>query len=406
MINASLGAHYSNRFIWLSLKQLVLASLGINQPQYLEKLTNLLTDFFPGKVEFVYKGRDAIELCLRQYGITNRRDGVITQAFTCSAIEEGIVRAGATPIYADLGHQQLNLNTETLEQAKNNQPNLKIKAVLVQHSLGHPAEIKAIKNWCQKNQVLLIEDLAQSFGATDSANNLLGKNADAIILSFGRDKIIDAVTGGAVIFCTQPQNYQPKKFALPSKKIIIKDLSYPVLTWLIRQTYHLKIGKIIHFLLKKTHWFYSPIKAPTKQITRLPSYFVQLALLQLIELDTNHQHRQKISEFYLEELTNLPIQLFTTQQNLEKASLLRFAFTTPHWSEIMTDWQQHQIHLADRWYRQPVDCGQLHCSRFYQEKSCPNAEKISQQILNLPTHRQISLKAAKKIVAIIKKHVN
>jgi dTDP-4-amino-4,6-dideoxygalactose transaminase len=402
MINASLGANYSNFFVWESLKQLGLALVGFEQPTVLKTLEKKLNQYFPGQVNFVYKGRDAIELCLKELAITDKNHGVITQAFTCSAIEEGINRAGGTAVYADIGKDQLNLTVETLEQAKSNST-VQIKAVIVQHSLGHPAEIKKIEAWCKKNQINLIEDLAQSFGATAENNQLLGTTADAVILSFGRDKILDGVTGGAVIF--KNSTHTTPKLNQPAKKIILKDLSYPIISWLIRKTYSIGLGKIIHWLAKKTHWFYSPITSPTKTLNSLPSYFAKLINLQLDNLETTHQHRQKISQFYFDELKNLNLEILTNQKTLTHGSLLRFALTINNWPELIENLAKQQIYLADRWYRQPVDCGQHQCSTTYQKNSCPNAELVASKIINLPTHQQISIGDAEQIVAIIKNHV-
>jgi dTDP-4-amino-4,6-dideoxygalactose transaminase len=60
--------------------------------------------------------------------------------------------------------------------------------------------------------------------------------------------------------------------------------------------------------------------------------------------------------------------------------------------------------LTDRWYRDPVDCGRLQCETHYQTGSCPNAEKMSDTIINLPTHAKITVADAEKIIIVIKKY--
>src|SRR5690606_31002986 len=90
------------------------------------------------------------------------------------------------------------LNIETLEKALKQNP--KAKALIVQHTLGYPADIEAIASWCKKNKLVLIEDLAHSaFGQLEDGR-LLGSFGDAIAFSFGRDKVIDSISGGAVCF--------------------------------------------------------------------------------------------------------------------------------------------------------------------------------------------------------------
>ena len=197
MINASLGAHYDGSFVWQSMMLWWQTLLGIKHQESADELQQKLSNTFGGKVVLTYKGRDAIELALRGYGLTSNKDVVLTQAFTCFAIEEAIVRAGAKPVYVDLAKDQLNFNVKSL-QAAGKKHGKNVKAVIVQHGLGHPAEIDKIREWCNRQGVLVIEDLAQSFGAA-GAGKPLGSFGDAVILSFGRDKVIDAVTGGAVV---------------------------------------------------------------------------------------------------------------------------------------------------------------------------------------------------------------
>ena len=62
---------------------------------------------------------------------------------------------------------------------------------------------------------------------------------------------------------------------------------------------------------------------------------------------------------------------------------------------------KHQIYLFDRWYKKPVDSGSLKFSSNYQSSSCPQAEKLTQTIINLPTHQNISLADAEKIVKLV-----
>jgi len=395
MINASLGAHYSNSFVRQSLIQLGSTLLNIENIDSKKKLKKELNKFWPGEIDLVYKGRDAIELCLKNYGINKKTDGVMTQAFTCGAIEEGITRAGATPLYVDIDKKKLNPTTDILEKAWNKNKQLKIKAVIIQHSLGNPADIKEIYNWTQEKKILLIEDLAQSFGAKDSDDKLLGSYADVIILSFGRDKIIDAISGGAVIHKKKSTNNLLEEIYSPKKQIIIKDLSYPFLTWLIRYTFNIGIGKIIHKFLKKINWFYSPINSPTNKITLMPPAMAALALNQIKDFSKNNQHRKEIAAIYSNKLSSLPIKIITNS-----GSFLRFVFLTNDHQRLIESWRKNNIHLSDRWYRRAVDCGSDNCSEIYLAGSCPNAEEISNQIVNLPTHQKISPQDAEKIIKV------
>ena len=272
--------------------------------------------------------------------------------------------------------------------------------------MGHPAEITKIKDWCDKHQLVLIEDLAQSYGATaldgGSSSKPLGSLADTIVLSFGRDKVIDAVSGGAVIF--RNSSLTPPTLDFPPTAMVLKDLTYPFFTWLIRATYSIGLGKIIHKSLTLLGLMNNPTQSPTTQATTLPNSLAQLALLQLKNLDQTRFHRQKIAIFYLKNLTNIPLHPLTRAETLDHASLLRWAATTDHPKKLLHFLKRHQVHLTDRWYRSPVDCGKLNCATNYESKSCPQAEQLADTIINLPTHPKITIAQAQKITNLIKKY--
>jgi dTDP-4-amino-4,6-dideoxygalactose transaminase len=368
----------------------------------LEQLKTKLTKQFAGQVVLTYKGRDAIELALIAHGLTQINDVILTQAFSCYAIEEAIRRAGATAGYVDVGTNQLNLTVQFLEKARRQykQAGQNPRAVIIQHSLGHPAEVTKIAAWCKKHQLVLIEDLAQSYGA--AAGRPLGSWADTIILSFGRDKVVDAISGGAVIFHSNKPQLPP--LADPRKTMLLKDLAYPFWTWKIRATYSFGLGKIVHKVLTLLKLMTNPTHSPTQQATALPASLAKLALLQLRNLDQVREHRQQIAALYLKSLANTPLRLLTQPADLDQASLLRFAATTDQPLALLNFLKHHQVHLTDRWYRLPVDCGKLNCPTTYQSGSCPNAEQLASTIINLPTHQKITPKDAEKIINLIKKY--
>lgn len=398
MINASLGAHYSAIFVRLSVRLWWQTLFGLPLGQASEQLREQLEQLFGGTAVLVYKGRDAIELALRAYGLTKPTDQVLTQAFTCFAIEEAIVRAGATPVYVDVGEGELNLTVKTLDQALKRAKSA--RAVIVQNSLGHPADMAGIRRWCDRHKLLLIEDLAQSFGAI-AGGQAVGTLGDAVVFSFGRDKVIDAVAGGAVVFSRRPSQF-PSVSKLPRKSIILNDLAYPFRTWLIRATYDFGLGKLLHKLLTILKVLRNPTQSPTDYITAMPEGLAQLALLQLRVWPTIHKIRRVAAALYIRELVDTPVKILTTKEDLKYGALLRVAAKVSEPKKLLNYLKRQNIHLTDRWYRQPVDCGQLDCSTHYQAGSCPNAEKLAATIINLPTHAKLSIKDAQKIIAQIK----
>jgi dTDP-4-amino-4,6-dideoxygalactose transaminase len=375
----SLGSNYSFAFAWDAFRQLWSA-----QRKDLSELSGSLEDQFGGKVFLFYKGRDAIEFSVRV--LEEGKKKVLTQAFTCHAIEEAITRAGAETSYVDLEKDGLN-------------------------TLGVPADIEKIKRYCSEENITLIEDLAQAFGGSDLKGQRLGTSADVVIFSFGRDKIIDAVSGGAVIFKRSKdiqkatELYKDVAPHLPVG-VLQKDMTYPLLTWTIRQTHQWGIGKIIFKLAKAVGWLTSPIAAPTTTMTKLSPTYAHLAVRQLKTVDAQLSHRRKIAEYYHQAFQekNSFYKTLITEDQIKKSSNIRYSLRVEQ-PDTLTKKLTHQgIFITDRWYRKPVDYGSLDKTTSYLSGSCPNAEILSQHIINLPTHYGIRQADAQRIITAIKEN--
>ncbi len=106
-------------------------------------------------------GTDALILSLKALGIKNG-DEIITTPFTYFATIEAIIHVGAKPIFIDINPHTFNINHKKIESAITK----KTKALLLVHIFGQACNMHEINNVCKKNNIKIIEDCAQSFGAT------------------------------------------------------------------------------------------------------------------------------------------------------------------------------------------------------------------------------------------------
>ncbi len=363
-------------------------------------LSRELESRFGGEAHLLYKGRDAIQCALEGLGI-GRGDGVLTQALTCYAIEEAILRTGAIPVFVDIEKDHLNLSVATLQHTygRAHTP----RAVIVQNTLGVPADMEEIKKWCSEKKLVLIEDLAQSIGAVSSTGKMLGSYGDAVVLSFGRDKIVDAVSGGAVIF-RRPANHKIETSGRVHTGTIIKDMIYPALTWKIRKTHRILLGKIILRLFRNVGLMTSAVASPTATATPMPAPHARLTLYQWHKLDEGLAHRRKIGQTYLAHL-NEKANILTSKQIVEQGANLRLPMVVENPDDLIKHLSFSNIYLADRWYRSPVDCGNLPVKSIYKQGTCPNAEKLSRTVVNLPTHINVGEKDAVRIANAVNNYL-
>ena len=138
-------------------------------------------------------GTDALHLALEAEGITSG-DEVITSAFTFIATAEAIKYVGATPVFVDIDEKTFNITAENIEKAITP----KTKAIMPVHLFGQPVDLAKIKALCEKNGLKLIEDCAQSFGASIDGKQT-GSTCHAAGFSFFPSKNLGAFGDGGLV---------------------------------------------------------------------------------------------------------------------------------------------------------------------------------------------------------------
>lgn len=106
-------------------------------------------------------GTDALHLALRALGV-GPGDEVITSPFTFFATAEAICYVGAKPVFVDIDPHTFNLDPTLVEAAITPAT----RALLPVHLFGQPAPMEALMAIADKHGLKVVEDCAQSFGAT------------------------------------------------------------------------------------------------------------------------------------------------------------------------------------------------------------------------------------------------
>ncbi len=138
-------------------------------------------------------GTDALHLALLAEGIESG-DEVITTAFTFIATAEAIRYVGAKPVFVDIDPETFNIDINLIEQAISP----KTKAIMPVHLFGQPADLAEIKSLCTKYGLKLIEDCAQSFGASINGK-MTGSFGHSSGFSFFPSKNLGAYGDGGLV---------------------------------------------------------------------------------------------------------------------------------------------------------------------------------------------------------------
>lgn len=127
----------------------------------------------------------------------NRGDEVITVAAGFPTTISPMVQFGAVPVFVDVTIPQYNIDVTKLEAALSD----KTKAVMIAHTLGNPFDLQAVKTFCDKNNLWLIEDNCDALGSKyliDGNEKFTGTIGDIGTSSFYPAHHITLGEGGAV----------------------------------------------------------------------------------------------------------------------------------------------------------------------------------------------------------------
>lgn len=140
-------------------------------------------------------GTAALHLAIKLAGV-KRGDKVFCSDMTFAATLNPVVYEGGEPVFIDTEYDTWNMDPESLERAFEIYPDVKV--VVLANLYGTPAKIDEIRAICDKHGAIIVEDAAESLGATYKGiqTGTFGKyNA----ISFNGNKIITGSSGGMLL---------------------------------------------------------------------------------------------------------------------------------------------------------------------------------------------------------------
>ena len=140
-------------------------------------------------------GTSALHLAIKLAGV-KKEDKVFCSDMTFCATVNPIIYEGGIPIFIDTEYDTWNMDPVALEKAFEIHP--EVKVVVIAHLYGVPGKIDEIKKICDKHGAILIEDAAESLGATYKGKQT-GNYGKYNAISFNGNKIITGSSGGMLL---------------------------------------------------------------------------------------------------------------------------------------------------------------------------------------------------------------
>lgn len=321
---------------------------------------------------------------------------VLVNGFTCYAVVEAVRAAGCTPVYVDISRGDLNFNYETLTRAVTNYT--PVRAIIIQNTLGNPVDIEAVERFAKEHDLVMIEDLAHSVGVKYRDGREAGTVGAATVLSFGKEKMIDAVNGGAVILREAPNGVSqgddmlkgarskvptieveelldkvPTPIKAPTKRARTSDAMrarfYPLFMAIYRGLNYVGLGKVWMAGLLKIHFVERSADNRLDLERKISPFEAKLALEQLKGLRRSGMR---------------PIREFQLVSNRD---------------EVLAELEKAGYYFGGFWYERPISPERYYKKVHFPEKECPVAVEVAREIINFPTHyRKAELKKAYEIV--------
>ena len=177
---------------------------------YVDKVETLLAQISKSKKAIaVVNGTSALQVALRIVGVSNG-DEVLTQSLTFIATSNAIIYNNASPIYIDVDIDTMGLSPSAVNNfleefcelrdniCYNKKSKKKIAACVAMHTFGFPVHLNELLLVCNKWNIPLVEDAAESIGS-EYYNKPTGSFGNVGIFSFNGNKIITSGGGGAII---------------------------------------------------------------------------------------------------------------------------------------------------------------------------------------------------------------
>ena len=159
-------------------------------------------------------GTAALHLAMKLAGI-KQGEKVFCSDMTFDATVNPVVYEGGVPVFIDTEYETWNMDPEALEKAFELYP--EVNKVVIAHLYGTPCKMDEIKAICDKHGAIIIEDAAESLGATYKGKQT-GTFGTYNCISFNGNKIITGSSGGMLLTDSLEAANKVRKWSIQSRE--------------------------------------------------------------------------------------------------------------------------------------------------------------------------------------------
>lgn len=300
-------------------------------------------------------GTDALQIVQMAFGI-GPGDEVITPGFTYIATAETVAVLGATPVYVDVNPKTYNLDVEKLETAITP----RTKAIIPVSLYGQCADFDAINAIAAKYNLPVIEDAAQSFGATYKGRKSCNLTTVACT-SFFPSKPLGCYGDGGAIFTND------EELAKVIRQIARHGQD--------RRYHHIRVGVN----------------------SRLDTIQAAILLPKLAILDDEMQARQRVADTYTKLFNEAGILTTPFIEEYNQSAWAQYTVQVDHRSEVQEKLKAQGIPTAVH-YPIPLNKQPAVADT---NAVLPVGDTVAERVMSLPMHPYLTVDAQEKIIATL-----
>jgi dTDP-4-amino-4,6-dideoxygalactose transaminase len=302
----------------------------------------------------VANGTDALEIALRALNI-GQGDEVITVSHTAVATVAAIEASGAIPVLVDVDPMYYTIDPRQLQESVTD----KTRAVIVVHLYGQSADLDALTDFCQKNQLKLIEDVSQAHGATWRGQRL-GSFGEVSCFSCYPTKNLGAIGDAGLITTNNAQ-----------------------------------LAKKIR-MLREYGWKDRYISEIIGRNSRLDEIQAAILRVKLADLDSSNNKRKEIANRYLSGLNSLPIIL--PEQRTECSNVFHlFVIRSKDRVELKKFLLSRDIEAGIH-YPVPIHQQPAYENRVRTNQNMRATETLANEVLSLPIYPELSFEQVSQVI--------
>jgi len=326
-----------------------------NGPE-IQEFEKKIADYLGVKYALTFNsGTSALHTLLLAHNIKGKE--IIVPSFTFVATSNAVILAGGKPVFAESESETFGLDAEDVEKRITN----KTKAIIPLHYGGFPSrDIEKLREIADKNNLLLIEDAAESIGSHINGKKV-GTFGDSAMFSFCQNKVL-AIGEGGMIVTNSEGVYEKAK--------------------LLRSHGRVELAEDYFSSTKDNDYIEAGYNF------RMPTICAALGLSQFNKINKIIETRRDHGHYLSEALSRIDV--ITIPKELENHFQVYQMYTIQLKDKKTRDaLQQHLVKngIMNKIYFEPVHLKTLYKKDYgYKEGDLPKTETLSNNVLNIPLY--------------------